>query len=296
MILKALFDSVTYEEIEPYLIQKCKQPYDQLNAYREAYDFIMAETPTPSFIDKAWVEYHPEEEAGFQIRVCFLDGALWCHELAKEVIFEEGVEFNLPEVLASCLWEMTFFNFSEDRWLEGGDELDLEKEEQCVFHERASKALDRLLSHGYYRKQRMNRSKRKRNWRQENRYDFFQCVAKRFELCCRMKPAFPTVNFIEVMRMQSILSKDFRSTVTVGRERLPYILGHVKQYLSSENKRMDAGLVWLVEPEQNPVEPADWEAFQAELRAFLGIPITFGVIRKPMVRREIAVGITTYRR
>ena len=84
MTVKDLFDSVPYQEMDPHIRRFLREDDDPMNlyAFREAYDFIMAETPVKGLDDQVWVEPNKGESL-YRIGLRFLDGDWWRNALAK---------------------------------------------------------------------------------------------------------------------------------------------------------------------------------------------------------------------
>ena len=292
MTVKDLFDSVPYQAMEPHIRRFLREDDDPMNlyAFREAYDFIMAETPVKGLDEEVCVEPNVDESL-YRIGLRFLDGDWWCNALAKDLVFAPGYTCDRVELAATCLWEMTFHHFSEDH---RDDQLEIHKEVHGFLEDHLENTYKRMNRHGYRFKRRMNRSKRKRQWRQKNAVERLQCLCYRHELLSRMHGAFPIDEILFLFKAHYVDSSFFRSTVSKGAERIHYIQSMIEQYFKIDWSEYTGAFVWLVEPEHDPVDRVQWEQFTRQLSAWFGVPVQFGIYTKPMTRAEIGVGITWY--
>ena len=294
MTVKELLDSVPYQEIEPHFVRFLRDDAPTtLHHCREAYDFIMAETPEKGLNSQVYVEPNESSEL-YRIGLRFLDGDWWCHALARELVFAPGYTPDSAELAATCIWEMTYHSFSQDECTEVGDQFELHKEVPSFLDDRLSNLYKRMDRHGYHSGDRMNRSKRKRQYRQENATEILICLRNRLKLCCRMRCAFLDDDLRFLFRVSPLHSLFFRSTVTKGAERIRYIESMMKHYLKVDWSQFTEVWVWLIEPEHDPVNRTQWEWFTNQLSAWIGVPVKFGIYTKSKTKEEIGVGISWY--
>ena len=296
MILKELFDRVTFDQLLPYLLPRIEGHEDNIHHFREAYDLISLYRPIQGFATTVWITDDGEVDNAFHIGVRFLDGDTWPHSLAKEVIFEEGVSFNEAEVLAACLWEMTFFGYSEEEITGEGDEIGFSYAPKWRLNAQYESLSKRMDKHGYRWKQKMNRSKRKRNFRQSERLDLLECLAKRETLILRMKEAFPDERLGFLLSIDRGMEYHYRSTLADGNERLPYILKSMTVYQQMDKSPYEEAYVWAYVPSNFPWPESDWLHFQEEIRQWLGMPVHFGIVFKEMSCDEIGVCLLMFKR
>lgn len=83
---------------------------DNIYAFREAYDILRGMEPDRDYRGKATVTTIRED--GTKItRVSSLDDDVWEKELAKELVFPDGLSVSMEELAMHCLWEITFYGF-----------------------------------------------------------------------------------------------------------------------------------------------------------------------------------------
>ena len=120
MTYKELLDSVSFDEIVPFI-----ERYHGWNAlawYKVHYDYLRHLTPEQGEIttatvsngepDESWPEPHLDSFP--------LEGDLWEHSLAKELIIEPDVKASLAEIAMCCLWHTSFYGFTEEDVRIGG--------------------------------------------------------------------------------------------------------------------------------------------------------------------------------
>ena len=118
MTYKELLDSVSFEEIAPY-IAKYHGNDDCMVLYKIHYDILRSLTPDPeqAYYKTATVNYYePEEdETEPRLHVHPIEGQIWEGALTMELIIEPDVKESLAEIAACCLWHTSFYGFTEDQ-------------------------------------------------------------------------------------------------------------------------------------------------------------------------------------
>ena len=94
MTVKELIMKVGFDDLLPYLKEIIVGHFDNIYAFREAYDMLRNMQPSPEFVGKVWIE---QEEDWISIQS--LDADFWENELAKEIA-------------AHCIYDITFYGFS----------------------------------------------------------------------------------------------------------------------------------------------------------------------------------------
>ena len=107
MTVKELIMEVEFDDLLPYLKEIIVGHFDNIYAFREAYDILRNMQPNPKFIGKVLIE---QEEDG--VSVHSLDADFWEHELAKELVLPENANLSNEEVAAHCIYDITFYGFS----------------------------------------------------------------------------------------------------------------------------------------------------------------------------------------
>ena len=84
---------------------------DNIYAFREAYDILRGMEPDRDYRGKATVTTSIKEDGTKSTRVSSLDDDVWEKELAKELVFPDGLSVSMEELAMHCLWEITFYGF-----------------------------------------------------------------------------------------------------------------------------------------------------------------------------------------
>ena len=112
MTYKELLDSVSFEEIVPY-IEKYHGEKGCLALYKIHYDMLRHLTPNPedSYYKNATVSHgEPDEDwPEPHLTVHHIEGQIWAGALTMELIIEPDVTEPLAEIAACCLWHTSFF-------------------------------------------------------------------------------------------------------------------------------------------------------------------------------------------
>ena len=118
MTYKELLDSVSFEEIVPY-IEKYHGEKGCLALYKTHYDMLRHLTPNPedSYYKNATVSHgEPDEDwPEPHLTVHHIEGQIWEGALTMELVIEPDVTESLAEVAACCLWHSSFYGFTEEQ-------------------------------------------------------------------------------------------------------------------------------------------------------------------------------------
>ncbi len=118
MTYKELLDSVSFEEIVPY-IEKYHGSKGCLALYKIHYDMLRHLTPNPedSYYKNATVSHgEPDEDwPEPHLTVHHIEGQIWEGALTMELVIEPDVTESLAEVAACCLWHSSFYGFTEEQ-------------------------------------------------------------------------------------------------------------------------------------------------------------------------------------
>ena len=107
MTVKELIMEVGFDDLLPYLKEIIVGHFDNIYAFREAYDILWDMQPNPKFAGKVWIEQ--EED---WVSVQSLDGDSWENELAKELVLSKDATLSKEEIAAHCIYDITFYGFS----------------------------------------------------------------------------------------------------------------------------------------------------------------------------------------
>ena len=115
MTLYELLHQVSFDEVVPFIERY--QGWNALALYKIHYDYLRHLTPelgerttavvSNGELDESWPEPHLDAHP--------LEGDLWEHSLAKELIIEPDVKASLAEIAMCCLWHTSFYGFTEEQ-------------------------------------------------------------------------------------------------------------------------------------------------------------------------------------
>lgn len=116
MTVKQLLDSLTFDEIAPYITKRyegCKDAESVLASFKQHYDYLRHLVPTDQNLierKEACISYYKDED-GVYLDAYPLEGDLWEDSLSKELVIEEDVKEGNAEIAACCLWHMSFYGY-----------------------------------------------------------------------------------------------------------------------------------------------------------------------------------------
>ena len=292
MILKELFDKVSFDEVVPYLLPLIGGERRALHNFREAFDLIRLYEPVKGFAEEVFLRHvEPECRPGYML-VRFVDGDPWPNSLAKEVVFEDEETFADADIVANCLYEMTFYGFCEEEHRGIMDELELlwfPKGQSGFKGENLAEKMNKFIDAP------QNRMKRMRFARWGRQLKRLEKITTREALLMRMQLAFPMEEISHLMNMEKGHEFSYRSTIADGDERLPYIMKSIREYQQlGKVTDFEKAYFWLHVPMNFPWPEEPWLQFQRELSEYLGLPIRFGIVSKEASCDEIGGFLLLY--
>lgn len=118
MTYKELLDSVSFEEIVPF-IEKYHGGKGCLALYKIHYDMLCHLTPNPedAYYKTATVSHGEQDEDWPEphLTVHPIEGQIWEGALTMELVLESDVTESLAEIAACCLWHTSFYGFTEEQ-------------------------------------------------------------------------------------------------------------------------------------------------------------------------------------
>ena len=151
MTLYELLHQVSFDEIVPFIERY--HGWNALALYKIHYDYLRHLTPelgerttavvSNGELDESWPEPHLDAHP--------LEGDLWEHSLAKELIIEPDVIASLAEIAMCCLWHTSFWGFTEEQREERFENLDYYAEDMLdhdITRLRAMKVIRAIESAG----------------------------------------------------------------------------------------------------------------------------------------------------
>lgn len=122
MTLKQLLDSLTFDEIAPFI--DLEDGRNCLAAFKQHFDYLRHLTPTEGVTGEVSVGYWrdpdleddeindtDENENEHQLFARSLEGDYWESCLAKEIVLDDEVVASPAEIAACCLWHTSFYGF-----------------------------------------------------------------------------------------------------------------------------------------------------------------------------------------
>lgn len=318
MTLKELVMKIDFEDLLPYLKKHEAEHLDNIYAFREAYDILRRMKPAKDFqgeIHVAWSGGEIEDEEKW-INVGPMHDASWEEDLAKEIVVAGDGHLCLEELAMHCLWEITYWGFSPEdmedtftnmvgrRKAENKYEVALDKLHESIWKHQTPCRLrardengERLTIMEFpfknWQNKRMNRSKRKREYRQDRREGYLEKMAARENL----------------VRMLTIENSSFKRSdvefllhITYGRRyeylsvthgtdnRLAYILESITEYQQLDLSQYDSAVVGIYVSSRYPLEETELERFRKKVYAWSGYKnILFGTIVQNTDRKDVKV-------
>ena len=316
MTLKELLTQVGFDELLPYLEKHEPEHLDNLYAFREAYDILQGMEPATGFNGEIHVEWSGGEFEGEEkwISVGPMHDSSWEEDLAKEIVIADDVHLTSAELAMHCLWEITYWGFSpaerQETWrqkfgpqiLTNPYEVALDKLEESIWKHQTPRRLRSKGKDGRryvkwtnardFFNNRMNRSKRKREYRQDKRKEYLRKMATRENLVRTLSAEGSSFRRNEVeflLHVQYGRQYDYRSVTQEAGSRLAYILESMIRYQQLDLSRYDGALFFLRIPAGAPLEESALTAFKQGVRARLGYAdIRFGSMTREADTLEVA--------
>ena len=317
MTLKELLTQVGFDELLPHLKRHEPEHLDNIYAFRESYDILQGMEPATGFNGEIHVEWSGGEFEGEEkwISVGPMHDSSWEEDLAKKIVITDDVHLSLAELAMYCLWEITYWGFSpaerQETWrqkfgpqvLTNPYEVALDKLEESIWRHQTPRRLRSRGENGRryvtwtdtrgFFDNRMNRSKRKRGYRQDKRQEYLRRMAARENLV-RMLSAegssFRRGDVDFLLGVEYGTRYDYRSVTQEAGSRLAYILESMTRYQQLDLSRYDGALLFLRIPAGAPLEESAPAAFRQGVRERLGYAdIRFGSIMQEADTPEVVV-------
>ena len=317
MTLKELLTQVGFDELLPYLKEHEPEHLDDIYDYREAYDILRYMEPAKDFNGEIHVEWSGGEFEGEEkwISVGPMHDSSWEEDLAKEIVVADDVHLT-PAVLAMhCLWEITYWGFSpserQETWqqkfgpktLTNPYEVALDKLEESIWRHQTPRRLrckgpdgercTRVELPLKWRDNHKNRSKRKREYRQDKREEYLRKMAARENLIRMLSAEDSSFQRIDVDFLLNIAygtRYDYTSVTQDTGSRLAYILESMTEYQQVKLSKFDSAIVFIRYSSRHPLDTVDLDNFKKAVRKHLNYhDIMFGTEEKDDDSKEVKV-------
>lgn len=202
MKIQEIMRSVSFDEVAEILSRDYPEMEHNLMAFYEAFHILRLMEPASEESDcvlEISREYDGEKP---YISCRFCDGGDWPLQLTKDVVLKDGLELSVGEVAAHILWEMTFYGntpemiertfremmpdfVSSNPYRQQADRLlQTQTDHLLPKHLKGNKTIPEEYCELFHPKRR-NRSKRKREYRQDKRIEQLEELAHVHDAVCR---------------------------------------------------------------------------------------------------------------
>ena len=317
MTLKELLTQVGFDELLPYLEKHEPEHLDNLYAFREAYDILRNMEPANNFEGKIFVEWHGgewEDEEKW-IGVSPMHDCTWEEDLAKEIVVADDIHLTDEELAMHCLWEITYWGFSPQEQLETFNrkfnyhkptnqyEIALDKLEESIWKHQTPRRFRCRGENGeryttrqstrYLFNERKNRSKRKREYRQDKREEYLKQMAARENLITKLSAegsSFKRSDVDFLLHIEYGRQYDYLSVTSGTDGRLDYILESITKYQYLTLEKSNNAIVFIIVPTCYPLTKPELNRFNEAIRLHLGYDdILFGTSTYESSRQDVKV-------
>lgn len=324
MTLKELLTQVGFDELLPHLKKREPKHLDNMYAFREAYDILQSMKPDTEFKGEIHVEwsggvFECEEK---WIRVGPMHDSSWEEDLAKEIVIADDVHLSPAELAMHCLWEITYWGFSpaerQETWqrkfgskvLNNKYEVALDKLKESIWRHQIPRRLRSKGKDGRryvtwinardFFNNRMNRSKRKREYRQDKRKEYLRKMAARENLVRKLSAEGSSFRRNEVdflLNVQYGRQYDYRSVTQNSDSRLAYILESMTQYQQLDLTKYDCAVIFILYPSHCSLDETELEIFCKSVMQHLGYTnMLFGMQTEDYEKKEVKVTLLLNKR
>ncbi len=308
MKLKELFDKYTFDDIVPYLKEIITDNPNSLPDFRMAFDELRMMKPSDEDCDDILIKEFLDNDGNILANpVCWNLGYSWDECLAKRVVIDNDYPLDGRYVLAGCLWEMTFYGFSNMPDEEVEICFSIPKEPKNKY----DKALYKLqLSHwkhttprryrwkghplctdiDYRERENKNRSKRKRDYRVECREKYLEMHSQRENFILKLTHcgAFQREDVDYLHQVDEGQYFPYDSRTRDVSKRIDYILESINKYQDVDFSPYNDAIICLRASSEYPVTEAEKEKLLAGLPERLkAIPIKIGLGTKETMKKEV---------
>lgn len=242
MTVKELLTNISFDELLPILKKYATDHIHDIYIFREVYDILKNIEPNDDYHDEVIVYYNVMLEYRSLI-ISNIKSSAWENELAKDIVVKGTIQPDLHEVAMRCLWNLTMYGSSPIKRDDTIDKM-FNINNPTLHYEKALNKLDeRIWKHlprryRYwdingnpivikYSVKRMNRSKKKRLYRQKQREEYLELMATREALVSYLSSSESSFSYKDVEFLFHIKdhSRYEYISVTYGKDnRMNYIL------------------------------------------------------------------------
>ncbi len=324
MTLKELVMMVDFDSLRPHLEKFEPEHLDNIYAFREAYDILRRMNPIKNGQHEIHVSWSGGEMEGEEkwISVHPMHEVSWEEDLDADIVVADDVHLTDEELAMHCLWEITYWGFSPEEQLETFErkfnhhkpvnkcEVALDKLEESIWKHQTPRRLRSKGKDGRryvtwinardFFNNRMNRSKRKREYRQDKREEYLRKMAARENLV-RMLSAegssFRRNDVDFLLNVQYGRQYDYRSVTQNSDSRLAYILESMTQYQQLDLTKYDSAVIFILYPSHCSLDETELEIFCKSVMQHLGYTnMLFGMQTEDYEKKEVKVTLLLNKR
>ena len=263
MTVKELLTNISFDELLPILKKYATDHIHDIYIFREVYDILKNIEPNDDYHDEVIVYYNVMLEYRSLI-ISNIKSSAWENELAKDIVVKGTIQPDLHEVAMRCLWNLTMYGSSPIKRDDTIDKM-FNINNPTLHYEKALNKLDeRIWKHlprryRYwdingnpivikYSVKRMNRSKKKRLYRQKQREEYLELMATREALVSYLSSSESSFSYKDVEFLFHIKdhSRYEYISVTYGKDnRMNYILQSMIKYQRNNWKNYDSAIILI---------------------------------------------------
>ena len=267
MTVKELLTNISFDELLPIL--KNIEPNDDYHDEVIVYYNVM-------------LEYR-------SLIISNIKSSAWENELAKDIVVKGTIQPDLHEVAMRCLWNLTMYGSSPIKRDDTIDKM-FNINNPTLHYEKALNKLDeRIWKHlprryRYwdingnpivikYSVKRMNRSKKKRLYRQKQREEYLELMATREALVSYLSSSESSFSYKDVEFLFHIKdhSRYEYISVTYGKDnRMNYILQSMIKYQRNNWKNYDSAIILIRTSPKFPIDKLELELFKNNIYQLMG--------------------------
>lgn len=304
MTLKELIMKVSFEELLSYLRKYEKEHLDNIYAFREAYDILRRMKPEKGGLHEIRVIKSGRKTEGEKEWICVypMHTACWKENLAANIIVDSDVHLTDEELAMNCLREITLWGFFPKSQQETLDrilnhhkpvnkyEVALDKLEESIWMHQIPRKLRWRGRNGEryikvenpfcFSNKRKNRSKRKREYRQNKRDEYLRRMATRENLITQLSSegsSFKRSYVDFLLNVKYGRQYDYLSVTSGTDGRLDYILESMTKYQQLALEKYNNAVVFIKVPNCCPLTEQELNKFKKAICLYLGYDdILFG--------------------
>ena len=272
MTVKELLTNISFDELLPILKKYATDHIHDIYIFREVYDILKNIEPNDDYHDEVIVYYNVMLEYRSLI-ISNIKSSAWENELAKDIVVKGTIQPDLHEVAMRCLWNLTMYGSSPIKRDDTIDKM-FNINNPTLHYEKALNKLDeRIWKHlprryRYwdingnpivikYSVKRMNRSKKKRLYRQKQREEYLELMATREALVSYLSSSESSFSYKDVEFLFHIKdhSRYEYISVTYGKDnRMNYILQSMIKYQRNNWKNYDSAIILIRTSPKFPID------------------------------------------